>query len=234
MAHPYAIRRYAGRMPNAPAQKMGTWKLAYADFLTALAAFFLVMWLVKGVPETGRAEIAEYFAGAETPAGSTFSLSADRTQHIAAALSASHALAPFETSLDVERVGDTLRIDLMDHSDKPLFERGGTALTGDGERIVAALAPILGAIAAPIAIEGHTDAFPVRSETHSNWSLSSARADTTRRLLLENGVQDTAIASIVGYGSRHPKRPREPHHASNRRVTLVLQLPAQSSKPLIS
>ena len=48
-------------MPVAPARKAGTWKMAYADFLTALMAFFLLMWLISGVSADDRAEIADYF-----------------------------------------------------------------------------------------------------------------------------------------------------------------------------
>ena len=61
MAYASISRPGAGRMPVAPARKAGTWKLAYADFLTALMAFFLLLWLVSGVSPEGRAEIANYF-----------------------------------------------------------------------------------------------------------------------------------------------------------------------------
>jgi len=63
MAIANAYRRERGRMPLAPARQAGNWKLAYADFLTALVALFLVLWLVNDVPEGNRAAFAGYFRG---------------------------------------------------------------------------------------------------------------------------------------------------------------------------
>src|SRR5579863_5245639 len=40
----------------------GQWKVAYADFVTAMMAFFLIMWLVSSATETQRAVIAKYFS----------------------------------------------------------------------------------------------------------------------------------------------------------------------------
>jgi chemotaxis protein MotB len=66
MAYATTHRQLAGRMPAPPARKMGTWKMAYADFLTALMAFFLLMWMVSGVSPDARAAIAAEFKTKET------------------------------------------------------------------------------------------------------------------------------------------------------------------------
>ena len=65
MAVAYSSRRTRGRTPRASARKMGMWKLAYADFLTALCAFFLIMWIIHGVSSGERQAIAQQF-GAKT------------------------------------------------------------------------------------------------------------------------------------------------------------------------
>ena len=59
-----SIRRRAGGKRRAAHEEAhgGQWKIAYADFVTAMMAFFLVMWLVSSATETQRAVIAKYFS----------------------------------------------------------------------------------------------------------------------------------------------------------------------------
>lgn len=216
-------------MPSAPARKMGTWKLAYADFLTALLAFFLVMWLVKGVPETGRAELAGYFRGEAGASAVTETMPAEHeaARRLAARLRGGALLRRHGDHVRVMAVGDRVRIDLMDRTAEPVFARGESALTPAGEALVAELADLLNAGNWPFAIEGHTDAFPARGDSWTNWELSSARALAARRLLEAQGVDPQRVTAVAGLAERQPLRPGEPHLAANRRVTIVLQAAAQ-------
>jgi len=220
-------------MPSAPARPMGTWKLAYADFLTALAAFFLVMWLVKGMPQSGREDIADYFAAA-APAGTlaTDTEVPDPLIHLSAAIAASPAFADAGDTLDLVILPDGIRIDLMEQSDATLFARGDTAITAHGQTVAEALFTALSALPYAITMEGHTDAFPYAGGQHSNWSLSTGRAETMRRLAIAAGIDPARIRAIIGYGDRKPRLPRQPHHPTNRRVTVILHVPPHSSIPV--
>jgi len=247
MAYPRATWRIKGRMPAAPATRrsgaavlaggrsMGTWKLAYADFLTALAAFFLVMWLVKGMPESGRADIADYF---ETGAGTSQALAAperpDAASLLETALLGLPAVRAHASQVAIARTERGVRIDFMDLSDEALFARGTDRATAHGEALMGEIFASLAALPLAVTLEGHTDAFPFQDGTGSNWSLSLARADTARRLAEASGIAPDRLRAVTGYGASRPRLPAEPHHAINRRVTVILHVPPLYSIPVSS
>lgn len=202
-----------------PARKMGTWKLAYADFLTALAAFFLLMWLVSGVSQDDRAVIAAEFTGKLRP--------------VAAALPAEPALAALDLSPALLAAGDSVRvtastgsvtIELVDTAGRPLFQTGSGALTEEGRRLVLATADSLSPLGAAVSIEGHTDAFSVAGAEFSNWELSTARANEARRTLETAGIAAARIRAVTGYADTRPLSPGQPHLAANRRISLQVHL----------
>ncbi len=220
---------------HAPVQVAGGWKLAYADFLTALAAFFLVMWLVKAMPESRRAELAGYFDGGPQ---STTGLLEPETPGEAAllkrALEAVPAIRRHPGQVAITETAEGLRIDLMDLSGRPLFETGRDQPTPEGEALVMSVFSSLRALPWPVSLEGHTDAFPYQNGTGSNWSLSLDRADRTRQLALAAGIKDARLRAVTGYGASRPRLPRQPHHPTNRRVTVILHVPPLYSNPVSS
>ncbi|MEM0985187.1 MAG: flagellar motor protein MotB [Pseudomonadota bacterium] len=211
---------------------MGTWKLAYADFLTALAAFFLVMWLVKGVPDAGRAEIATYFEQGAREANLVATERPDPRTVLAGALQASPGLLTHLVQLDVATIPHGLRIDMMDRSDDPLFVLAASDATPAGAELMADVFSTLSALSFPLTIEGHTDAFVFNAGTADNWTLSMARADQARRIAIQAGIDPQRIAAVTGYADRRPRLPAEPHHPSNRRVTVILHVPSNESIPV--
>lgn len=234
MGYAQTLRRRKGRMPQAPARTMGTWKLAYADFLTALVAFFLVMWLVKGVPEEGRADVAGYFrTGTEASMliGSVPDKGKTPADDVAALLRQSRRLNIHANAISILAVDDTVRIDVMDRTSDPLFASAGTAFTASGNALITDLADILGHGTWPVGIEGHTDAFASVTPGIDNWDLSTQRAHTARRALIEGGFAPERIVSVSGLADTMPINPGEPHLSANRRVTIVLHV---SSEPRIS
>jgi chemotaxis protein MotB len=231
MASASISRRHAGRMPTAPARKMGTWKLAYADFLTALAAFFLLMWLVSGMSPGARVEIATYFRAADSgkapPAAAAvnlsdrFAASAD-TERLYAALRLSPELVAAGDSLILTETPDGVRIDLVDRGDRALFTRGDGRLTPAGVALATAVGAALAPFTHSLTIEGHTDAFSGAGGAFSNWDLSAARALDARRALTLAGVDPLRIKAVTGLADTAPLAPGEPHLAANRRISLVL------------
>ena len=225
MAIANVYRRERGRMPLAPARQAGNWKLAYADFLTALVALFLVLWLVNDVPEGNRAAFAGYFRGdteyrePEAPSGLE-----DKAIEASTALKASRALMPYRNHVVVSAEGTRVRLDVMDGQARPMFVSGGSDLTPEGVATLSALSDILQRQPWDIEIEGHTDAFPATGVAGDNWTLSLRRAGAARRLLVEAGTDPVRIKGVVGFANTQPLRAEEPHLAANRRVTLVLQV----------
>ncbi|MCI4646282.1 MAG: OmpA family protein [Hyphomonadaceae bacterium] len=225
MALLFATRRDTGRRPRAPGPRLGNWKLAYADFLTALVALFLVLWLVSDAQSEGRADIAGYFRGeaqAQTALAATTPEKA--ATDLASALRNTRRLTGLSTHLNILPVGDRVRIDLMDRLSQPLFENNGAELTESGREAVATLSAILQDGDWPVEIEGHTDAFPTLGARTDNWTLSSQRAHAARRALVASGLAEDRVRAVTGLADTHPLRPEEPHLAANRRVTLILQV----------
>lgn len=202
-----------------PARKLGTWKLAYADFLTALAAFFLLMWLVSGVSQDDRAVIAAEFTGKLRPP-----TAASAAESALVTLDLSPALKAAGDSVRVSASADSVTIELVDTAGRPLFGTGSGALTEDGHRLVRAAAETLFPLGAALSIEGHTDAFTLAGAGFSNWDLSTARANEARRTLEEAGIAAARIRAVTGYADTRPLSPGQPHLAANRRISLQIHL----------
>lgn len=223
MAYAPTSRRRAGRRPAALPRKTGTWKLAYADFLTALCAFFLVMWIVNGVSAEDRAALAEQF-GKDAVA-----VVADtRAEDLATALRSDPALSKYEGSVRISHAPLEVRIDLTDMASAPLFEMGQGRLNVRGEELVSLAGLALSGLALPVTLEGHTDAHPSETPGYSNWELSADRANAARRLLIEGGVSPDRIRAVSGLAATRPLIEENPHLPANRRISIVLSFdPAQ-------
>ncbi|MHA7900166.1 MAG: OmpA family protein [Henriciella sp.] len=229
MAIAYSSRRNKGRMPAASARKMGTWKLAYADFLTALCAFFLIMWIIHGVSAGEREHIAQQF-GADAEPNATFAVPTESVVHsIADQLRSDVALMAYGSSVTITEEPDLVRIDLSDMAERPLFETGDGRLNASGERLTRLAGRAIALIDAPVMIEGHTDSHPSLTEGYSNWELSADRANSARRLLIEEGVRETRIQGVAGLAHTRPLLENAPEDAANRRISIVLVIAPKSA-----
>ena len=128
-------QRFPGRRPAAPRRKMGTWKMAYADFLTALMAFFLMLWLVSGVSPDSRSMIADYFTGKDTAAanGPLVEIRQSETFRLYETLRTDESLAAAGNNLQLIQAPDGIRLNLADTDARPLFASESGALTEAGE-----------------------------------------------------------------------------------------------------
>ena len=217
-------------MPAASARKLGNWKLAYADFLTALCAFFLIMWIVQGVSKDERQALAQQFgANASSLAVEFVETAQTETTEIAAALMSDPALAAFGSSVTITAEADFIRIDLSDMAERPLFETGDGRLNATGEHLTRLAGRAISALPLPVLIEGHTDSHPSRTAGYSNWELSSDRANSARRLLIEAGVNEHRIQGVSGLAQTRPLLQNTPEDAANRRISIVLVIPPKTT-----
>ncbi len=196
------------------------WKIAYADFLTALMAFFLVMWLVSGVSPEDRAVIAAEFNG--RPVLAAVSSIPDESYPEASLQGLGGLLAFAGDNIQLAREPDGLRIELVDTAGRPLFQSASGALSEAGRDLVSAAASVLLTVSYPVSIEGHTDAFTLATPGYSNWELSSDRANQARRILEASGLPASRIRTVAGFAETRPLNPGQPHLASNRRISLKL------------
>jgi chemotaxis protein MotB len=109
-------------------------------------------------------------------------------------------------------------------SDQFLFESGSAELKNDGKRVLYKIATLVRDVVPALAVEGHTDAVPLRGGIYrDNWGLSSARAAVVASYLEASGGMTPQKLQAVGYGPYRPLVPNDSpeHRALNRRVDLI-------------
>lgn len=214
-------------MPVAPARKAGTWKMAYADFLTALMAFFLLMWLVAGVSPEERTGIADWFHNRTPDAAATgvaVQSGPSAADRVFSALSENPALLAAGSSVVLTKEADGVRIDLVDTADRPLFDRADGRFTEAGLTLAHDAALALNGTDSTLVLEGHTDAFPSQTPGYSNWELSSDRANEARRVFEAAGIAPERIRGVTGLADTRPLVPAQPHLPVNRRISILVQV----------
>jgi len=222
MAEAYSSRRVRGRMPPASARKQGTWKLAYADFLTALCAFFLIMWIVHGVTAGERQALAQQFGSKTAPLEVAANDPVLQAKTVAQILRTDPAFEAYGASVTITAEPNLVRIDLSDMTEKPLFETGDGTLNETGAQLTRLTGQAISILSFPVMIEGHTDANPSRTAGYSNWELSADRANSARRLLIEAGVAEHRIKSVAGLADTQPLLQNAPEDGANRRISILL------------
>jgi chemotaxis protein MotB len=226
----------------------GAWKVAYADFVTALMSLFIVLWLMNTSPQIKKA-VAGYFndprsSGKQTGTlalGSGESVTIDRTnveklkEEIQKAILKQADLTKLSKQIDITMTGEGLKIELIEEKGGTFFQSGSPKLSDNGVALLNMLAAQLKVLPNHLLIEGHTDAQPFSGGgEYTNWELSSDRANSARRLLQQGGVGPGQIAQVRGYADQKLRVPSNPLDPSNRRVSLIVQWADASAPPGIA
>mgnify|MGYP000352514997 CR=1 FL=1 len=280
----------------------GAWKIALADMMTAMMAFFLLMWLLGATKEDQRKSVADYFrpashsqikfgelagsdgllggrsvidpdgfpftakqtailerltpqaqGGPSTDAGSSKEENnkdgpqeespnaeagkgsggqkqqQDREnfdkleKELKQKLAENKQLQQLQDQVSVTRDKDGLRIEIIDKANFSMF-RLGTAELDD--RAIALLREVTGSIKGmpnKVAIRGHTDSLGFAPDSgRNNWTLSTERADATRRVMQGSGLNYQRFARIEGVADTAPFIPNNPADPRNRRVSITV------------
>jgi chemotaxis protein MotB len=221
----------------------GAWKVAYADFVTALMSLFIVLWLTS-TSDSVKRSVASYFndpRGTSTLQGtnrngSGYSLPLDRNgmeklkeQLLDAARQMPH-FDKLKNQVEITAEQDGLRIELLEQPGGTFFELGSAEPTAALRDFLKAISPELGKLPNEISIEGHTDSVPYSDGSlYSNWELSTDRANAARRLMQNNGIASGQVAEVRGFADQLPRRPDHPDDPSNRRITLIVASSALSA-----
>jgi chemotaxis protein MotB len=215
----------------------GAWKVAYADFVTAMMALFIVLWLLNSSKQVQEA-VGGYFkdpTGTSKHVGSnmqgtgeSFSLTRDDMPKLKQELQKSvRRITDFEKlkdHIEMTVTAEGLRIELMEGESGTFFESGNPVPTAEGKEFLIALAQELGKLPNKMSIEGHTDSKPfTKGGNYGNWELSADRANAARRLMQENGIAPAQVTQVRGYADQQLRRRENPEDASNRRITVIVQ-----------
>jgi chemotaxis protein MotB len=215
----------------------GAWKVAYADFVTAMMALFIVLWLLNSSKQVQEA-VGGYFkdpTGTSKQVGSNmqgsgeaFALTRDDMPKLKEELQKSvRKLADFDQlkdHIEMTVTAEGLRIELMEGEAGTFFESGNPTPTANGREFLVALAHEMGNLPNRISIEGHTDAKPfAKSGNYGNWELSTDRANAARRLMQQNGVRPDQVMQVRGYADQQLRKRENPEDSSNRRISVIVQ-----------
>src|SRR5882672_6415133 len=174
----------------------GAWKVAYADFVTAMMALFIVLWLLNSSKQVQEA-VGGYFkdpTGTSKKVGSNmigvgenFVITKDNMPKLKEQLQkAMKQMSDFDklkSHIEMTVTTEGLRIELSESDAGTFFNSGSAQLNSDGRELLVTLARELGELPNKLSIEGHTDSKPYApSASYGNWELSADRANAARRL----------------------------------------------------
>jgi chemotaxis protein MotB len=215
----------------------GAWKVAYADFVTAMMALFIVLWLLSSSDKVKKA-VGSYF---QDPTGSgklmgsalggigeSLAVNKDDMSKLKDRLEqAMKSMPKFEKMKDNVQLiitAEGLRIELIETKRGMFFDSGNSRPSEQGQAILERLAEELGRLPNSLLIEGHTDATPYAGRTdYTNWELSSDRSNAARRLMADHGLRADQVTQVRGFADQRLRIPNDPTNPSNRRISVIVQ-----------
>ena len=228
----------------------GAWKVAYADFVTAMMALFIVLWIL-GQDDSVKANIQHYFndpigfAGGKGPSvidgkGNKIiapkilaeldqkDLERQRLEKMGENLIQNLKNDDFQNlvdQIDVEITDEGLRIEIMESNNDVFFEVGTARLNKNASGILTTIGRQMAELDNKIVVEGHTDSrpFPNGSKGYSNYELSADRANSARRVLIDSGLKANQIDEIRGYADNRLRDAENPFDVVNRRISIIVK-----------
>jgi chemotaxis protein MotB len=252
----------------------GAWKIAYADFVTAMMAFFLLMWLIGSTSKGDLKGIAEFFAtplkvamsggsgsgdsssvikgggrdltrqdgqvskASDASQKKTYDLKAAQAElekmeaarlgnlkaRIEALVDANPNLKQFKKQLLIDITTEGLRIQIVDEQNRAMFAIGRAELQPYTSVILREIGRVLNDVPNRISLSGHTDATPYGTgeKGYSNWELSADRANSSRRELINGGMEEGRMLRVVGLSSSVPLDAENAFNPANRRISIIV------------
>lgn len=233
----------------------GAWKVAYADFVTAMMALFLVLWLTSqdqhirdaverafnhpfmsptqmstGIIPNDQVQAVKSKEGQNDSASKAEleilrRLNEDLVQSLEAGADEN---AKNAVSLEMSKEG--LRISVFDRSRRAVFDPDSSNLTAYGKWVLTTLAWHISRYPSfKIDVEGHTEHGRSAPAGTDDWELTAKRANTARKALQDQGVVGSQIAKVAGFADTVPMANMDPTDEANRRVTVMLKVTQPSS-----
>jgi chemotaxis protein MotB len=215
----------------------GAWKVAYADFVTAMMSLFIVLWLMNSNAKVKQA-VAGYFrdpAGVGKLAGTdkdgsnkTVEVSKDNMEQLKLELERAIKTLPrfqeIKDQIAITVTHEGLRIELMETETGMFFQSGSPKPSDTGIDLLRQLAVQLGKLPNRVLIEGHTDARPfARAGPYGNWELSADRANQARTIMESQGLRAGQVFEVRGYADQQLRDKKDPGNPSNRRISVIVK-----------
>jgi chemotaxis protein MotB len=216
----------------------GAWKVAYADFVTAMMSLFIVLWLMGSSEKVKRA-VAGYFndpKGTGSQLGTTMTGTGATVSQLDTKdleklkdkleqeIKARKELEKLSKQIEIKVTPEGLRIELIEDKNGTFYELGSAKLSQNGQTLLSLLASELKTLPNLLLIEGHTDSTPYSDQNgYSNWELSADRANSARKLLQQDGVRANQVTQVRGYADQMLRIKDNPTDPSNRRISILVK-----------
>jgi chemotaxis protein MotB len=215
----------------------GAWKVAYADFVTAMMALFIVLWLMNSSQQVKEA-VGGYF---KDPSGTSKMVGTDQSgsgenlllskdnmgelkQQLQKAVRRLNDFDKMKSQIEMTVTAEGLRIELLEAANGTFFDSGNARPSDSGKELLGLLATVLGSVPNKLSIEGHTDSKPYSGGgNYGNWELSVDRANAARRLMQEQGIRLDQVAQVRGFADQLLRNKVDPLDPANRRISVIVQ-----------
>jgi chemotaxis protein MotB len=215
----------------------GAWKVAYADFVTAMMALFIVLWLLASSKKIQEA-VGGYF---RDPSGTSKHIGTDKRgsdesvaltkddmpklkEKLEQRIRMMSNFDQLKNQIEMTVTSEGLRIELLEAETGTFFDLGSPEPNENGKELLLLLAQQLGTLPNQLSIEGHTDSKPYSGKKeYSNWELSTDRANAARRLMQRDGLRQNQVSQVRGYADQMLRKPVDPFDPSNRRISVIVQ-----------
>jgi len=236
-------------MPDDDAPRQAPWMNTYADMVTLLLCFFVLLFAMSAVNAKKFQIVISSLQGAlgimpgaiqpnipneDTP----YSLEEMQARMLVEEIARMRSLSEsFRIELEQAGLADKVAVGVEDRGilfrfqDTVLFDLGKADLRPEAREVLAKIGELLEKVPNSVRVEGHTDNWPIRTERFpSNWELSTGRAVSVVRFLIEEAGLDPKRLQAAGYGEHHPLESNETAEGrqKNRRVDIILLRPSLS------
>jgi chemotaxis protein MotB len=229
----------------------GAWKVAYADFVTAMMALFLVLWLTSQdqrireavqrafrnpfssitkdstgiIPSKESQAVKSHEGNFDSASAIELAMLRRLNEDLMKAIQNNPDLESSDT-VKLDLIPDGMRISIFDRGRKPTFEANSPKLTPYGSWVLSTLAwQIERYPSFLVELEGHTErGHPQAREDYGDWELTADRALVARRKLVQHGVQADQIREVHGFADTLPMANTAPEDETNRRVAVLLRV----------
>jgi chemotaxis protein MotB len=217
----------------------GAWKVAYADFVTAMMSLFIVLWLMNTTPKPVQEAIAGYFNDPKGTASKKGSIGPDAQKgkpvekkddmtalklDLIKAIEKMNLLNSVKKQIEITVTQEGLRVELIEDEKGTFFELGKAKPTPVLGAILKVLSGQLKDLPNNLSIEGYTDARPyANADGYGNWELSADRANEARREMQNDGIRQDQVSQVRGFADQRLHVPDKPFDAANRRISLIVQ-----------
>lgn len=216
---------------DADCAHKGAWKIAFADLMTAVMAFFLLLWVLNSTNDEEKKEIAQYFRDPTVFDGSKEQIKPEKNlgitnsvideggrQDVPKSREGEEGIDKEKSDIEIDKLFDSMSrqfennnavtlkkedgaivFQINDEVGKALFDLGSDELKPSARVELIKLGKTINHKTVDVVITGYTDALPFKGrDDYDNYDLSTDRAKSARRAMIEGGMDANSFSAITG------------------------------------